>query len=98
MITASGKSMRNIIEAVIFLGIFILIFGFLPIPLKIKVVLITLFGGPAAAFGYIGIKRYSVTEYLILLFKYKAKQNTFQSVDMFKEKELQEQQIQNNKK
>lgn len=85
VITASGKSVRNIIEAVAFFGIFALIFGIMPIPLKIKVVLIMLFGGPAAAFGYIGIKRYSVTEYLILLLKYKSKQNTFERVDMFEE-------------
>lgn len=101
MITASGKSFRNIIEAVIFLGIFVLIFGFLPIPFKVKIILITLFGGPAAAFGYIGIHKYTVTEYLMLVIKYKLKQNTFNAVDMFEEKEqaeLQAEEAYQNKK
>lgn len=94
MITASGKSFRNIVEAVIFLGVFVLIFGFLPIPLRVKIILITLFGGPAAAFGYIGIHKYTVTEYLMLVIKYKLKQNTFNAVDMFEEKEQAELQAQ----
>lgn len=38
-------------------------------------------------FGYIGIKRYSVLEYIGLVIKYKTKQNTFNFIDMFQEKE-----------
>lgn len=93
MITASGKSFRNVVEAVLFLGIFVLIFAFLPIPLKAKVILITMLGGPAAVFGYIGIKRYSVLEYIGLVIKYKTKQNTFNFIDMFQEKEQAELQV-----
>lgn len=81
--TASGKSMRNIIEAIAFLGVFVLLFIFLPIPLNVRVILITIFGGAAAVFGYIGIKSYSVTEYLLLVIRYKTKQNTFEKFDMF---------------
>ncbi|MGN0004999.1 MAG: hypothetical protein ACI37Z_03330 [Candidatus Gastranaerophilaceae bacterium] len=82
--------MRNIVEAIAFLGVFVLLFIFLPIPLNVRVILITIFGGSAAVFGYIGIKSYSVTEYLLLVINYKMKQNTFEKVDMFAQPQEQE--------
>jgi len=85
MITASGKSMRNVVEAVLFFLFFVLIFAFLPISFKVKVILIILTGGPAAIFGFIGINKCSVTEYLGLMLRYRSKEHEFKREDMFEE-------------
>lgn len=86
LVTSSGRSMRNVVEAIVFFGIVVLIFVFLPIPIKIKAILITFFGGPAAFFGFMGIHKYPVTEYIYLLIKFKSKPNEYKRVDMFEEK------------
>lgn len=83
LVTGGGRSMRNVIEAIIAFGIFVCIFAFLPISLNIKVVLIIATGGPAAFFSFIGIKGCSVTEYLMLVLKFKSKQYDFTRNDIY---------------
>lgn len=83
MITSSGRSIRNVVEAVLFFAFFVLLFVFLPISFKVKVVLIVMTGGPAAFFGYVGIHKYPVTEYLYLVIKFKSKPHKFEWDDMF---------------
>lgn len=83
MITGSGRSMRNVVEAVIFFAIFVLIFGFLPISVKARIVLIILFGGPAAFFGFFGIHKCSVTEYVLLWLHFKSQPKEYTREELF---------------
>lgn len=82
-VTYSGRSTRNVIEAVLFFAFFFLIFIFIPIPLRYRIILIILFGVPAAVFGFIGIEHCSVTEYLGLIIKFKSRPNKLVKKDLF---------------
>ena len=68
MITGTGRSMRNVVEAVIFFAIF---------------VLIILFGGPAAFFGFFGIHKCSVTEYVLLWLHFKSQPKEYKREELF---------------
>lgn len=89
-VTYSGRSTRNVVEAVLFFAFFLLIFIFIPIPLRYRVILIILFGVPAAVFGFIGIEHCSVTEYLGLVIKYKSRPDKLFKKDLFKTEEEEE--------
>lgn len=73
LVTASGINMRNIIEGVI---LFVIIGGLIwLIPMesiKIKAILIILFGGAVGVFGIVGIHHCSLSEYLSLVIRYKS--------------------------
>ena len=43
LVTSTGISYRNIIEGAIIFGFFVLVFWFLPLPLKVRIILILLF-------------------------------------------------------
>ena len=88
MITGSGRSMRNVFEAILFFAFFVLIFIFLPISLKARIILIILTGGPAAFFGLMGIHKCSVIEYIGLLIRYRSQKNECERDDIFKDYDL----------
>lgn len=82
-VTASGISMRNLIEGVVFFVASVLIFAFLPIPLKIRIVLIVIVGGAAGIFGVIGIEHMPVTKYIKLCLKFKKQNKKITKKEMF---------------
>ena len=73
LITSSGISIRNIIEGVILFAIIGVPLWFVPITsIKIRVILIIVLGGIAATFGIIGIHHYALSEYLMLIMRYRS--------------------------
>lgn len=73
LITASGISIRNIIEGVILFAIIGGVIWFIPIEsVKIKAILIILLGGSAGVFGVMGIHHYSLSEYAMLVMRFKS--------------------------
>lgn len=87
LVTASGINMRNIIEGVI---LFVIIGGLIwLIPMesiKIKAILIILFGGAAGVFGIVGIHHCSLSEYLTLVIRYKSSNTNLSRDTIFESK------------
>lgn len=83
LVTYSGKSVRNVVEAVIAFAIVALICFLIPVHWTYKIIAAAIIGLPLAIFNFIGIQNNSVTEFLILLIRYKTHPNEIKKVDFF---------------
>ena len=89
LITASGIKIRNVIEGIILLAITGGLIWLLPIDsIKIRIVMIIVFGGGLGVFGVIGIHHYSLSEFIMLVVKYKASTKKLERSDIFEKDEL----------
>ena len=74
-VTANGISYRNIVEAVILVGIVVLILWIIPsesLALKYKIIIGAVIGGPLGFLGITGINKCSLSEYLIYVIRFKS--------------------------
>lgn len=70
-VTANGIPYRNVAEAVVLVGLVVLILWFIPIPLNIKIIVGVVIGALLGIFALKGINRCSLSEYLIYMIKFK---------------------------
>lgn len=80
-VTAGGRSMRNIAEGAVMAAFTVPIFAFIPIPFMYRAILIAAFGGALFAFGMIGIKQCSVSEYVLKIIQFRKSDKLFERND-----------------
>lgn len=70
-VTANGIPYRNLVEAVILVGIVVLILWKITIAFKTKCIIGIAVGGPLAVLAIFGINKCSLSEFLLNIIKYK---------------------------
>lgn len=84
-VTSNGLSYRNLIEAVVIVGVVVSILWFVPIEnIKVKIIIGIIVGGPLAVFTVFGINKCSVSEYLINFLKFKLMPKMYVRKNLFK--------------
>lgn len=88
-VTPNGIPYRNIAEAAILVGIVFGILWLIPndaVPIKIKVIVGALIGGPLGILGVTGINKCSLSEYLLYVIRFKTSPKVYVKKHLYKRK------------
>lgn len=88
-VTPNGIPYRNIVEAVILVGIVVGVLWIIPndaVSLKFKIIIGAVIGGPLGILGITGINKCSLSEYLLYVIRFKTSPKVYVRKHLYKRK------------